>query len=200
MVHACLILLTVLALSATARAAATTPTTPTTASERGRIQAQIERLTSALEAEESACKQRFVVTSCIEDVRLRRREALGPLRSQLLALDDEDRRQRANARLAAIETKRQEQRARLPEVQEPEKPRAVPSPRPAASVPLTAVRREQAAARQVAASAAAAQRVQAAKRRQQEADLHAAQVRQKLLEHQASGKAAAPLPVPAASR
>jgi len=194
MVHACLMLLTLSVFTATASAA------PTTTSERGRIQAEIDRLTSAFAAEEMACKQRFVVTSCIEDVRLRRRDALGPLRSQLLALDDEDRRQRANARLAAIETKRQQQRGNEPEAQEPEKRRAAPSAHPAASVPLTAVRRERAAARQEAASAGAAQRAAAAKRRQQQDDLHAAQVRQKLLEHQSSGKAAATLPVPAASR
>jgi hypothetical protein len=172
-----------------------------TAVERSHIEAEIQRLSSVFAAEESACKQRFLVTSCVEDVQLRRREALGRQRARLLALDDEDRKQRASARLAVIEGKRQAQRTGVPESQPP-RPSVERAPLAAASVPLTAVRRDPAgpSSRQDAASAAAAQRVVAARRRQQQADAHANEVRQKLLERERSGKAAAPLPVPAASR
>ncbi|HZF78620.1 MAG TPA: hypothetical protein VEZ89_02405 [Rubrivivax sp.] len=172
----------------------------TTAVERSQIEAEMQRLTGVFAAEESACTQRFLVTSCVEDVQLRRREALARERARLLALDDEDRRQRAGARLAAIESKRQAQRNSVPEPQ-PQRSAVERVPAAAASVPLTAVRRGQAGpSRQEAASAAAAQRVVAARRRQQEVEAHANEVRQKLLERERSGKAAAPLPAPAASR
>lgn len=168
-----------------------------TAAERGRIEAEIQRLNNGFAAEESDCQQRFVVTSCVEEVRLRRRDTLAPLRARLLALDDADRRQRASARLAAIEDKRRAQRESVPEPPPP-RPAVERSPL-AASAPLLVVRRDETgAARQQAASAAAAQRVVAAKRRQQQADQDAARVREKLLERERSGKSAAPLPVPAA--
>lgn len=170
------------------------------ADERSRIAAEIQRLSGAFAAEESACKQRFVVTSCVEEVQLRRRETLGPLRSRVLALDDAERRQRAGARLAAIESKRRAQRSSVPEAPPPG-PLAGRAPRSTASAPLVVRRRDQAgAARQEAAGAAAAQRVVAAKRRQQQAAGDAERVGDKLRERDSQGKSAAPLPLPAAAR
>lgn len=56
-------------------------------------------------AEERACRQRFVVSSCIEDAKRTRRAALVPLRERQIALDTARRQRSAAARRESIARK-----------------------------------------------------------------------------------------------
>ena len=78
------------------------------AAERQRIDSERRAIEAGFAAEEAACRERFVVTSCVDDVRQRKRDALAGLRAEGLLLDDADRQARAAARLQAIESKRLE--------------------------------------------------------------------------------------------
>ena len=168
------------------------------AGQRRRLEAEMQRLETAFAAELAACATRFAVTDCSEEVRLRRRATLAPLRAQQLALDDTERSRRAAARLAAVEAKRQTRGASVPEPPPPLQATSQAPPRAAA--PLVVVNRQQAAARQQAASEAAARRAAASGRRQQEAEQAAQRVRERLAQRERSGTPAAPLPVlPAAA-
>lgn len=64
------------------------------ASERLRIEAQRQKATAELNAQEQACQSRFMVTSCEQDVRRRRIAILADLKRQDAALNDVERRQR----------------------------------------------------------------------------------------------------------
>ena len=163
---------------------------------RLRLQAQITQLSAGFAADEAGCQHRFAVTSCTEEVRSRRRDTLSPLRSQLLALDEAERGERASARLQAIASKRQAQGASVPETLPAR--RVVERASLAAPAPLIVLRRDEAAAgRQQAASVAAAQRAAAYQRRLQQVEANAARVRERVAERGRGGDRAAPLPVPA---
>ena len=71
-------------------------------SERSRITAERKAMAAQFAAEEKACAERFAVTACVDDVRVRRREALAPLRERELKLDEADRQQRAQERRSAV--------------------------------------------------------------------------------------------------
>lgn len=64
------------------------------ASERLRIEAQRQKATAELNAQEQACQSRFMVTSCEQDVRRRRIAILAELKRQDAELNDVERRQR----------------------------------------------------------------------------------------------------------
>ena len=163
---------------------------------RLRLQAQITQLSAGFAADEAGCQHRFAVTSCTEEVRSRRRDTLSPLRSQLLALDEAERGERASARLQAIASKPQAQGASVPEPLPAR--RVVERTSRAAPAPLIVLRRDEAAAgRQQAASVAAAQRAAAYRRRLQQGEADAARVRERVAERDRGGDRAAPLPVPA---
>lgn len=82
---------------------------PAAAQERPQVEDEIRRLEAAFAVDEARCRERFAVTGCIEDLRLKRRDALAPLRARLAALDDEERRRRAQTRQRAVEAKRRAQ-------------------------------------------------------------------------------------------
>lgn len=167
--------------------------------QRARIQAERTRIEAQFTAEMAECQQRFVVTACADAARQRRRDALAAPRTQALMLDDLERRERAVARREAVQTKQREAAARV-------------VPAAAASAPLAGVRREPAEASSApsrrsdpdaAATAAAAQanqRAIATRERQAEIAATQARIRARQAERRREGKAAAPLPVPAASR
>lgn len=163
--------------------------------ERARLVQQRRLLSDTFAAEERACLQRFAVTACIDEIKLRRREALAPLRERELQIDEAERAQRATERRATIAAKRAAaasappaSAAGLSELRVRQPPAAASSSRPAARLRDDAQDRAAVAeqrARQVQQSrdeaAAAQQRVQ----RQQA--------------RRASGHKSDPLPVPAAS-
>ena len=165
---------------------------------RARIQAERERIEARFSAEMTACQQRFVVTACAEDASQRRREALAGPRAQAFMLDDMERRERAIARREAVIAKQREAASR-------------PAPPLPASAPLDRVRpaapeasptpgRGNAGAAASAASTEALRRAQARRVRQAEIDATQERIRARQVERLRDGKAAAPLPVPAASR
>ena len=74
--------------------------------ERARLVQQRLLLSETFAVEERACAQRFAVTACVDEVKLRRREALAPLRERELQIDAAEREQKAALRRAAIAAKR----------------------------------------------------------------------------------------------
>ena len=79
------------------RNAAPTPT--------ARIAAARGEATQRYEATEKACWQRFAVNDCLRQARTERRAVLDRLRQQELAVNDLDRRRRADERLRQLERK-----------------------------------------------------------------------------------------------
>ncbi len=74
--------------------------------ERARLVQQRRLLGETFAVEERACAQRFAVTACVDELKLRRREALAPLRERELQIDAAEREQKAALRRAAIAAKR----------------------------------------------------------------------------------------------
>lgn len=170
---------------------------------RGRIQAERTRIETQFNAELAACQQRFVVTACADEARLRRREALAKPRAEGLALDDIERRERAVARRELVQAKQREASARVAPASPASAPsapsaRVRPAPPPAAAA--SSVHHHRGAAAASAAEAAAQERSQAARDRQAEIAATQARIRARQAERLREGKVAAPLPVPAASR
>ncbi len=157
--------------------------------ERQQIAAARQSIASDFAAQEQACRQRFAVTDCVEDVRVRRRQALAPWREKELALDAADRQRRADERRAAIQAKAQAaSAASAPAVV----PRArKPPPTPTTALPLAPPSADPALA------AAAAARVKDAAQRKTEAETAQARVARRQAERSREGKAVRPLPVPA---
>ena len=83
-----------------------------TPEDRATVRASIEvqRTTSNEEfnRHEAACQDRFAVTSCITDVKRKRIAAMSQYKREEAALNDLDRKQRANEQLEAIKAKREE--------------------------------------------------------------------------------------------
>lgn len=75
------------------------------AAERERLMAERRRIDAAHDARERECTERFAVTSCLEEDRHQRRDALATLNARLAELDDRQRARRAEARLRRIEAK-----------------------------------------------------------------------------------------------
>jgi hypothetical protein len=163
--------------------------------ERARLAAQREAITARFLAEEQACRDRFVVTACVDEVRVRRREALEPVRQRELQLGDADRRARAAERQAALAEKQRAARQRV-EVPPAAEVRLRNAPSPGASAPRPtgrpAPRKEDPAAR----AGEAADRMKARQERDQASQDAQERVRKRRDDRAASGRAAAPLPPP----
>jgi hypothetical protein len=167
-------------------------------SERERLAAERQGLVDRFEAEERACRERFVVTACVDELRVRRRAALEPLRARELALDDAERQQRARDRQAA--------RAARPQPASAAAARpAVEADNPSLRTPpaVTATVREPEPPRtssgQTSRALQAAERARAAVKRAEMLDATQAGMARRNAERTATGKAGAALPVPAAA-
>jgi hypothetical protein len=83
--------------------------------ERSKIAAERARLEAGFQAEETACKSRFVVNACLHEIRSRRNEAMADLRRQDLLINESDRKARGADQIQKTEEKsnleRQQQRA-----------------------------------------------------------------------------------------
>jgi len=66
--------------------------------ERGRIAAERAAIESRYSARERECRERFVVTSCVDDARRERRHGLDALRARQIRLDEARRQERAAER------------------------------------------------------------------------------------------------------
>jgi len=184
--------------------------------ERARIAAERKQAETAYAEREQVCRERFVVTSCLDDARRERRHALERLRQQEAVLDEGQRKKRAAERLEDIGSKVSAQEARrrdaLASQQQRENARseavaraAAASAAASASAPEQAADQASASARAAAARTgsarqAAAGRVAESEQRQLEAVEHRKAVEQRNAQRAAQGKKPArPLPDPAAS-
>ena len=182
--------------------------------ERDRIKTERDRAEAAYVTRERECREKFVVTSCIEQARRDRRQTLERLRQQQEVLDEAQRKQRAAQRVDDIRTKVSTEEAKQREsANKARQRRAVPAGAASAvsatgSEPTAIVVSEPPSAVNKPASAnAAAMEVHARKeaayeKRVEEAREHRAQVERRAAEKAASGKAPAkslPTPAPASA-
>lgn len=72
---------------------------------RASLSEERRRLEAGFATEEAACHDRFAVNSCLEQVNGKRRTALAELRWQEVALNDAERKSRAEAQLRKIQEK-----------------------------------------------------------------------------------------------
>lgn len=171
------------------------------AAERARIGRERAEAQSRFEQRQRECAQRFAVTPCVEEARAEHRQAMIQLRRQEAVLDEAQRKQRAAARLAAIEEKRRAEAERAASAPAPARaatPIQVKPPR----APASAAAARPASAPAPASSAATAQREQRKRAqfeaRQRDAQAHREEAERRRSERAAAGKASAPLPDPAA--
>lgn len=73
--------------------------------ERSRINADRSKLESAFALEDTACYTRFLVNNCLDEVKVRRLDALADLRRQEILLNDEARKAKAADQLQKTEVK-----------------------------------------------------------------------------------------------
>jgi colicin import membrane protein len=180
--------------------------------ERDRIKNERDQAEAAYVARERECREKFVVTSCIEQARRDRRQALERLRLQQEVLDEAQRKQRAAQRVDEIRTKvsGEEARERETAAKERRRPHAGPASAAAAasaaSGPTAVIVSEppSAVAKPASVNAGAVgehtKKEAAYERRVEEAREHRAQVERRNAERAASGKAPAkslPIPEPA---
>ena len=162
------------------------------AAQRSSIQADRQRLEAQFDAEQATCRERFVVTACVDDVRLRRRAALAVPRARELALDDSERQSRAQARRQAVREKQlraAEASARAPVVA------ASVVQRPARAAPASVARAASAAPAHDAA-AEAARHVEASQGRRERATKTQQRIDGRQAERARKGQVPAPLPLP----
>lgn len=74
-------------------------------SERGRIQAERDRIEARFASEQVACYQKFAVTDCVGGARVVRREALADLRRQEVSLNAAEAKRRGAEQLSRTEDK-----------------------------------------------------------------------------------------------
>jgi hypothetical protein len=171
--------------------------TPTPAEERAVLLAQQQQLTSRYDLEASACRERFLVTDCIDEVNRRRRQALAPVRERLMQIDEAERQRRADERRQTLATKQKIREERLAAASAAsaassprERQRMLPLANPLAPRPESAEAQRQ---------QAAAERARQAQQRQAEAAERQARVARRLAEREARKGPVQPLPVPAAA-
>ena len=95
-------------LQAQTPAAVVTPSaTPlgTTDAERARINAERLKLETGFSLEDAACHKKFLVNSCLDGVKVRRRETLADLRRQEISLDAQERHLKGAEQIRKTEEK-----------------------------------------------------------------------------------------------
>ena len=175
--------------------------TPGRDHERQAVTAERQALSERFAAEERECALRFLATSCGDEVRARRREALAPLRERELRLEEADRRRRADERRAAIASKQAAAASRPSAASAPPAPelRVRQAAPPATAAARGPHRRDESTAR----TAEAEQRVKDAQQRRQEAAAAEQRIERRQAQRQArsasSGRLPQALPVPTAA-
>jgi len=188
--------------------------------ERSRLAAERAAIESRYSARERECRERFVVTSCVDDARRERRRGLDGLRARQIQLDEARRRERAAERSAdlaakAAEDARREREARAapPARRDPPSPleprrqgtagvAASQAGRRGAGVDRPAAKAGSAANAAPGESATARREREERSRasyeaRQRQAAEHRREVNEKTAERLKEHPPAAPLPVPA---
>jgi hypothetical protein len=172
--------------------------------ERQRAANERRRIEADYTARVRQCESQFVVTSCVEEARARRREALDRLTQQQAVIEDALRKQRTAERMERLQEKQQQAAARRDAPPAPT--RVVQRGARAASAAggVSSGAPASAAAFQLPSShlpdAGQQRRNQTAyEKRQKDAAEHRALVEQRNAQRAASRKPAAPLPVPPSS-
>jgi colicin import membrane protein len=80
--------------------------------ERARLKAQRNKVEAEFTAQEKACYGKFAVNDCLDAARAKRRDAVGDLRRQEIALNDVQRKRNAAERRHSIDEKNAAQRER----------------------------------------------------------------------------------------
>jgi hypothetical protein len=168
-------------------------------SERDRLTVERQGLVDRFAAEERACRERFVVTACVDDMRVRRRAALEPLRERELALDDAERQQRAKDRQAARAARPQAAPAAASNSAAASAAAAPVRLSPAVAAPLHQAEMPHEKDGQSSRALQAAERARAAAKRADLLDATQAELARKSAERAATGKAVSPLPTPEAA-
>lgn len=174
--------------------------------ERARIDRERAVVEQRFKAKDAECRQRFVVTSCVDAAQRERQEALKPLRMQQQLLDEAARRERAAQRLDSIRQKEEGADAKQREAMAREQQRRMRDAASAASSaggagsrsPSTKLPREHGPAIPRTSAASAAARAGDYADRQREVEEHREEVARRNAERDAKGKKAIPLPIPAA--
>ncbi len=186
------------------------------ATELHRIAAERAAAEVRFRARERECRQRFVVTSCVDDAKAERREAIDSLRAQQLAIDAARRRERAAARSDELRQKAAEDARRsapreAPALnvrrRQPLEPRHEPGAAAAARLPRAGLDQPGRGARPAErAEPAPAERREREERnragyeaRQREAAEHREEVLDRATRRMLQHPPAAPLPVPDAA-
>ncbi|MBT9528424.1 MAG: hypothetical protein IV105_24455 [Rhizobacter sp.] len=158
---------------------------------------ELKRQRAEIEAQhaqrEEACRKQFVVTPCLEKVRVDKQAALATVRTQELALDEAQRRQRAEAQAQRVADKAKEAQARH------DTPAS--APRPHKAPPAKSPKVVKAAAPKASAperGAAEKRKQEAFEARQREIQAHREAVIKRNTER-AARKPPKPLPVPASA-
>ncbi len=168
------------------------------AAERKRLAAERASIEARFRGDEAACRERFVVTPCVEEAKASRRLALAKVRDQELVLDDADRKLRAQNRRRDIADKRAHSAAQAASAASAAKPAsASPSARQALAAPAPASAEAPASRPALDGAAAASRRADKAAQRQEQARLRQQRIEQREREHQKKGRKAAPLPASA---
>ena len=81
--------------------------------QRERISAERSRLEATFTREDTACYKRFLVNNCLDEVKIRRRDALADLRRQEIVLNDEARKAKGAEQLQKIEDKSSPEKLQL---------------------------------------------------------------------------------------
>ena len=109
-----------------------TPAVAADDAERHRIAEERAAIEARYTARTRECRDRFIVTSCVDDAKVERRRGLDALRARQLELDEEKRRARTSERSAELSAKaaddarrEQERAARAASAPVPHAPRAL---------------------------------------------------------------------------
>ncbi len=171
------------------------------ASHRRRIERERVEVDARARSGEAACAERFVVSSCLAQVRAERRAATQQLDHQRALLDDAQRKRRAADRQARIR-ERQDAAARADESRSPPPARREPtgtSPPESAADSAAAIQpdaRRRRSSSVAGEKAAAARRATVSKQRLEEVAAHRAAVEQRNRERDAKRPPAPALPIP----
>jgi len=172
--------------------------------ERARLSREKAALEARFETRDKECRQRFVVSSCVEEARRERRTALDGVRSRERVLDEARRRDRAEARRAELAAKAADDARRDVEraaraasaATKAEARAAAPEKRPA-SAPTRSRRTQPANGETAAVRQAREERSRAAfTLRQQQAQAHRQEAEAKAAQRLQKRPPAKPLPLP----
>src|SRR5262245_38404159 len=171
---------------------------PSDKERREQINAERAATQARYEKAVAECERGFMVTSCVNQAKAERRTALDRLSREQMALDDAQRKRRADERRERIAQKKAAQAAASEAAASP--PQAQRTPRQSA-VPASgakAARRAEprSSEAEAAAAAEAAERASDAQQRREKAQAHEEAVRKRNAERAAQRTPAAPLPVP----